>query len=295
MFRLRQSLSSRSGVIRVQKPWVSNLRPHLTSLPFNLKTMFPTIILLGSALALSATATPISTCPSQIGPQGVRVRLPPSLSINPSLSWPVPPVGWYFKPWDMIYASNPQYLGFRNLQYDPTAIDPANPAGLVNDLTSFQLPGNDTIYTTYGVDTPDPRPGFPAVLQYAGTGILTGATGEYSVMAWGCDTAGILYYASYSSETALTATPAGIDIFSTSDSGPDTATTNALIAALNTITHPKIRALVATLTRMTQDGGRNGKPRVVSVFLYLCYMSHWLTVCPECRTCVMIIVRVIKI
>ncbi|WP_218968304.1 hypothetical protein, partial [Klebsiella pneumoniae] len=117
----------------------------------------------------------------------------------------------------MIYASNSQYLGFRNLQYDPTAIDPANPAGQVNDLTSFQVPGNDTIYTTYGVDTPDPRPGFSAVLDYAGTGILTGATSEYSIMAWGCDNTGTPYYVSYSSETALTATPAGIDIFSTND------------------------------------------------------------------------------
>ncbi|KAF2825918.1 hypothetical protein CC86DRAFT_446462 [Ophiobolus disseminans] len=225
--------------------------------------MFLFAIFLASALTLETTATPTATCPAEIGPQGVRIRVPPSLSLNPpSPSWTAPPVGWYFKPWDMIYASNPQYVSFRNLQYDPTAINPANPAGLVNDLTSFQLPGNDTVYTTYGVDTPDPRPGFSAVLQYAGTGIITGATSEYSIMAWGCDSTHTPYYVSYSTVTVLTATPAGIDIFSTNDNGPDAATAQALIAALRTITQPQLKALVATLTKMTQDGCRNGKPRV---------------------------------
>ena len=220
-------------------------------------------ILIYGALALTTTARPASICPHKVGPQGVSARLPPSLSLNPpSPRWSAPPVGWYFKPWNMIYASNPQYLAFRNLQYDPTALDPANPSGQVNDLTSFQLPANDTVYTSYGIDTPNPR--FDAVLEYEGTGILAGATSEYSVMAWGCDTAGTPYYVSYSSETALTATPAGIDIMSTSDKGPDGATVDALIAALKTLTNPKIRALVDALTKMTQDGARNGKPRVVS-------------------------------
>ena len=112
------------------------------------------------------------------------------------------------------------------------------------------------------IDTPNPR--FDAVPEYEGTGILAGATSEYSVMAWGCDNVGTEYYVSYSSETALTATPAGIDIMSTSDRGPDGATIDALIAALKTLTNLKIRALVDALTKMTQDGDRNGKPRVVS-------------------------------
>jgi len=229
-------------------------------------TLFATTLLLYSTLALTTPAVPTLSCPRPIGAQGVRVRTPPSLSLNPSLSWVNPPTGWYFKPWDLIYASNPQYLGFCNLQYDPTVIDHTKPGGQVNDLTSFQLPGNETIITTYGVDTPDPRPGFTAILQYAGTSILTGATSEYSIMAWGCDASNTPYYATYSSESALTATPAGIDIFSTSDKGPDSATVNALITAIKALPSPRIKALAATLTRMTQDGARCGKPRVVSVF-----------------------------
>lgn len=87
----------------------------------------------------------------------------------------------------MIFASNAQYFKLRNLQYDPTAIDPSNPKGAINDLFSFQVPGTNTIFTSYGIDTPDPRPGFKAVLQYAGIGIIAGATGEFSMVAWGCD------------------------------------------------------------------------------------------------------------
>jgi hypothetical protein len=228
------------------------------------------IILIGSALFLTTDATPVLVCPPSIGAHGVHVRLPPSMSLNPALSWVAPPTGWYFKPWDMIYASNRQYLSFRNLQYDPTAIDRSNPAGQVNDLFSFQLPGNDTIYTSYGVDTPDSRPGFTATLQYAGTGIITGATSVYSIIAWGCDASGTPYYASYSSETVLTATPAGIDILSTCEQGPDRATVDSLITAMKALPHPEIKALAANLTRTTHDGARDGKSRVVSAVVLGC-------------------------
>jgi|TARA_R110002003_G_scaffold595_7_gene20750 hypothetical protein len=162
----------------------------------------------------------------------------------------------------MFYATNTQYAAFRNLQYDPTPVDPSNPAGLVNDLSSFQISGNDTIYTSYGIDTPHPT--LPAVLRYAGTGILEGAISEYSMLAWGCDAEGMPYYASYSTAAELSSTPAGIDIMSTRDTGPDEATVDALVEALKELQDEEISHLVATLTKMTQDGGRNGLPRVVS-------------------------------
>jgi hypothetical protein len=160
----------------------------------------------------------------------------------------------------MIYASNQQYALFRNLQYDPTPLDAANPAGLVNDLFSFQLRGNNTVYTSYGVDTPNEK--YAAVLEYNGTGIIAGATSEYSLLAWGCDGDGVPYYASYSTETDVTGTPAGIDIMSTSEEGPDETTVEALVKALKDLPDVEIQGLAANLTRMTQDGGRDGLPRV---------------------------------
>jgi hypothetical protein len=165
----------------------------------------------------------------------------------------------------MIYASNPQYSTLRNLQYDPTPVDPSNPTGQVNDLTSFQSPGSDTIYTSYGIDTPSTQPGWSGVLDYVGTGILADATSQYSLLAWGCDSTGTPYYASYSSVTAVSKTPAGIDVFSTSDKGLDQATADTLLAALKDLPNEEIRGLVRGLMRTVQDGGRDGKQSVSSL------------------------------
>jgi hypothetical protein len=162
----------------------------------------------------------------------------------------------------MIYASNPQYTAFRNLQYDPTPLDLSNPTGKVNDLTSFQLPNNSTIYTTYGIDTPHPT--WPAVLDYTGTGILEGATSQYSLLAWGCDDKRVPYYVSYSTATELTATPAGIDIMSTSDEGVEEATVRVLFEKLGALENAEIRGLVGNLRRMVQDRQRRGAERVSS-------------------------------
>ncbi|KAL6702802.1 hypothetical protein ACN47E_000938 [Coniothyrium glycines] len=212
-------------------------------------------------LAAAAVAEPDTQCPRYIGAAGVRARLPPAFeAAQLQSSWNPPPVGWYFKHWNMIYASNQQYAAFRNLQYDPTAIDPEHPEGLVNDLFSFQLPGNDTIYTTYGIDTPNPD--HDAVLDYNATGIIAGATSEYSLLAWGCDSNKIPYYASYSTATEMTNTPAGIDIMSTVDEGPDSATIDALLQALKDLPNAEIHGLAVNLTKMAQDGGRDGLPSV---------------------------------
>ncbi|KAH7068785.1 hypothetical protein BKA63DRAFT_450163 [Paraphoma chrysanthemicola] len=219
------------------------------------------ITLLAGITASATNSLLAPSCPPHHGPEGVRVRLPPALDgSGHHTSWVAPSPRWYFKPWSMIYASNLQYTAFRNFQYDPTAIDPSEPSGLVNDLSSFQLPGNDTVYTTYGVDTPHTT--YSTVLSYAGTGILEGATSDYSLLAWGCDARGQPYYASYSTAVELSSTPVGIDIMSTSNSGPDEATFEALVKALNNLRNEEIRGLVATLTEITQDGGRNGLPRV---------------------------------
>ncbi|KAH8708366.1 hypothetical protein GQ44DRAFT_715554 [Phaeosphaeriaceae sp. PMI808] len=219
--------------------------------------LLTTLIFVGS-LVITA-ANPISKCPPQKGAKGVRVRLPPWLTANsPYPPWQAPPEGWYFKPWSMFYATNPQYFPFLNLQYDPTPVDLTKPTGQVNDLFSFQL--NNTIYTSYGIDTPDSR--YSAVLNYSGTGIIEGATGIFVLIAWGCDISGAPYYASYSTATPSTNTPAGIDIMSTSAKGLDVATANALINELKCLPNKEIQELSAALRKTTQNGGRDGLGRI---------------------------------
>ena len=219
-------------------------------------------------LAIGVRALAYTTqdgCPRELGAEGVRARIPPTFNTTDhghhhGRAWPAPPVGFYFKPWSMILASNPQYAAMRNVQYDPTPIDPSDPTGLVNDLFSFQFPGNDSIITTYGVDTPHPY--FPAVLDFAGTGILVGATSQYSILVWGCDINKVPYYASYSTAVEFTNTPAGIDLMSTSDQGPDQDTIHAVVEALKKLGSDEITKYVEALERMVQDGGRRGMPRV---------------------------------
>jgi flavin-binding protein dodecin len=99
-------------------------------------------------------------------------------------------------------------------------------------------------------------------LYYAATGVIEGATSEYSMIAWGCDAEDVPYYASYSTAAELTSTPAGIDLMSTSDEGPDQATIEAVVRALKRLGNEEITGLMESLTMMVQDGGRRGMPRV---------------------------------
>jgi hypothetical protein len=160
----------------------------------------------------------------------------------------------------MVYASNPTNLGLRNFQYDPSPVDPAKPFGLINDLGSFQVPGNNTVHTTYGVDTPNGT--YPGVLEFAGTGIIKGAVSEYSVLAWGCDEDRVPYYVNYASATDFTKTPAGIDILSTKAWGMDKKTLAEVIKQLKCLGNAEISGMADGLKKMVNDGARDGKPRV---------------------------------
>jgi hypothetical protein len=177
------------------------------------------------------------------------------------------------------------------LQYDPTPIDSLYPVVQINDLTSFQLPGNETVYTSYGIDKPNPQ--WHAVLDYAGRGILEEATSQYSLLAWGCDSMGTPYYVSYSSASEVTQTPAGIDIMSTNDKGLDKETADTIVAALKNLPNQDVIALAASLSKTVQDGGRDGMPRVsfASTCYVLCELIDWF----GCRLFAMSIARQIRI
>jgi hypothetical protein len=148
----------------------------------------------------------------------------------------------------------------RNLQYISNPIDSADPAGDREDLTSFQLLNNDTVFTSYGIDTPT---SIPAVYSYAGTGVLQGATDFLEILAWGYDCDGVGYRVSYSTLTTLTNTPASVDVLSRRDKGPDRATLNQIQATLVALGNANITALAEKIGPAVQDGARDGLPPVV--------------------------------
>lgn len=132
--------------------------------------------------------------------------------------------------------------------------------GAINDLSSFQVPNNTNIFTSYGVATPNAS--YVDVYEYRGTGILENATSQYSWLAWGCDESYESYYLSYSSASVASGTPAGLDIMCTSEYGIDEDTKNKLLEALKQSGSGEVRKLAGAFVANVQDGGRRGKPRI---------------------------------
>ncbi|PVH95219.1 hypothetical protein DM02DRAFT_660318 [Periconia macrospinosa] len=211
-------------------------------------------------------AAPIDKLVAPIcGVDGVSVRLPLSRFSNNDYKgrpWVAPPRGFYLQPWNMIYATHAANLALRNFQYDPSPVRADKPDGDINDMSSFQVPGSDQVFTSYGVDTRLNIHGDH--LQYSGTGILKGAFSTYSLLAWGCDENNVPYYVNYATETELTKTPAGIDIMSIIDTGLDDKTFGRIQAELKNLGDPEITAMAANLTKTVQDGARRGLPRVTT-------------------------------
>jgi hypothetical protein len=132
--------------------------------------------------------------------------------------------------------------------------------GPLNDLSSFQLPGNNTVYTSYGVATPNPD--YVAVYDYRGTGILENATSQYSWLGWGCDGRGKDYYVSYSTASEASGTPAGIDIMSILDIELDEETKVRVVEVLKLSQSEEIRKIANTFVANVQDGARRGMNRI---------------------------------
>lgn len=191
----------------------------------------------------------------------MELRDPPIFAdATPDPSWTPPPTGWIFKPWYQVLTSNTQVAQLRNFQWDPSPVTSPDPNGPINDLSTFQIPGNDTVFTSYGVAAPNTS--YISVLEYRGTGILENATSQYSWLAWGCDGFGESYYLSYATAAPTTDTPAGIDFMSTSEYGLDESTKNKLVEVLRQSKSEQVRQIAESFVPNIQDGGRRGMPRI---------------------------------
>lgn len=195
-------------------------------------------------------------------PTGLPITFVDNTKTKRHEEWKAPPPEFFLQPWNMFYATHDANLALRNFQYDPSLVNASEPNGNITDLSSFQIPGETKVYTSHGIDTRLSPAGDH--LQYHGTGILEGALSTYTLLAWGCDEYGNPYYANYATETMLTKTPAGIDIMSTSDQGVDDKTFEAIKSGLLNLGNPIVAAMANNLTKTTQDGARDGKPRITT-------------------------------
>lgn len=150
---------------------------------------------------------------------------------------------------------------YRNIQYVPTPINSSEPTGPRNDLSSLQLLNNITVFTTYGVDYP--VPGLKNVYQFNSSGIITGADDVLNILAWGYDSSGTEWYASYSTITTLLNLPASVDVLSRKDNGPTRDTFEAIKCALRELGNADLSKLVDELVAIKQDGARDGEAPIV--------------------------------
>lgn len=202
----------------------------------------------------------------------VTVRLPPTINPDPKMfsSWVAPPPGWFYGNWKVTYTSQPVYLPLQNMQYDGSPVFPQSSTlpGQNNDLTSYQLANDSTVFTAYGIDTPrrsnDPSLGaeWEAVYDFVGTGSLAATNNTWELLAWGYDTRGDGYMAIYETPVAESGQPSGLDILSRSENGPGAGTLKGIYDALLTLGNTELSGLVHSTQKLVIDGQRTGMPPV---------------------------------
>ena len=213
-----------------------------------------------------------STLSSHCLGHNVRARLPPTINPDPKpfSTWVAPPPGWFYGNWKATYTSQPAYFSMQNMQYDFSPVFPQSTStpGRNNDITSFQLANQSTVFTAYGIDTPrrskDPSlgPEWDAVYDFTGMGALATVTNTWQIIAWGYDTLGDGYLVLYETPVAATGASSGLDIESRSENGPSLETLIRIYSALTALGNEELTGLVYSMQKQVVDGRRSGTPPV---------------------------------
>jgi len=132
--------------------------------------------------------------------------------------------------------------------------------GTLQDLTSeFALNETSFVFKNYGIDTPTVINGalVPDSYAYVPTAPLAFANNTWEVIAWGYDSNGVPYAVVY--ETPDAGIGPSLDIMSRDDDGPSKDTLNAIYAGVKSLYNEALNALLASVVKLPQNGGRNGE------------------------------------
>ncbi|KAJ6098473.1 hypothetical protein N7467_000008 [Penicillium canescens] len=174
--------------------------------------------------------------------------------------WQPPPPGWVFGNWKVMKSSNPLYPDLQNMEVDLSPVFPQSKDNInqTNDLTSNQLPGNNQLLVTYGVDTWRP--------QNDGVYIFKSGNGNFTyqleILAWGIDTAGNGYKVTYENEAPAIHGPRALTIESRVVGGPTDETTKAIYKKIKDLGYGPLTDLVGEMRDLVHDGRRDGVPGV---------------------------------
>jgi hypothetical protein len=130
----------------------------------------------------------------------------------------------------------------------------------LNDLTTFEVPGQSTIFGIYGVDTPTSL-GSSLVrdsYSFQPTGPLALGANSWEVIGWGYDEAGVPWAALFETAANVPGQTEALDIISRRASGPSRTTLKMLYNAINGLKNADLAGLLKSVKKLTQNGGRDG-------------------------------------
>ncbi|KAI0077401.1 hypothetical protein K474DRAFT_1674933 [Panus rudis PR-1116 ss-1] len=235
------------------------------------------VTVLCSALLVAAihphhcTASHDSAILSRCSESKVDARLPPTLNPTAELSrrWVAPPTEWMYGNWKVTYSSHPLFLPLLNMQGDRSPVFPqsSKTPGKHNGLFTYQLANSsDTIYSLFGTDMPRRSsnktlgPEWDAVYDWTAGGSLSSIMTTSEILAWGYDSCGAAYTATYATVTSMPNLSPSLIISSRSDKGPSEDTLHAVFEALSCLGNAELAGSVNRTRKHVQNGARDCLP-----------------------------------
>ncbi|MCJ1406256.1 hypothetical protein MMC19_000321 [Ptychographa xylographoides] len=185
--------------------------------------------------------------------QSVIARVPPSLNGPTNPCFRATPGGYFSGLYYQTYTSGSNVQALRNMWLN-TTYDPVT--GGNDDVTSFQVPNCDHIFTSYSNNSFAANEVDVFPFHLGGTPQSTLYLQE--LLAYGTDTAGHDYFVMYGNIPQE-----GIQIASKAMTGPTSTTINNILSALLALENRNITALANQIAAIPHDAARTGLSPVI--------------------------------
>lgn len=177
------------------------------------------------------------------------VRSPPSLSPHNGEQFPLTPTDFFDGVFYDIWASQSPLLGFRNVRTESLTNSETR---TIVDITSFQIPECNYVFTSYITLTP--VRGIADTWSLRGAGKTADLIGTLELVAYGTDAAGYPFYVIYGTGPTF-----GLVFASKNKNVPDEGIFGIVLRALAE-TGPDIQDLVVSGLPIPSNGERDGLP-----------------------------------
>ncbi|KAK8219683.1 hypothetical protein M8818_000657 [Zalaria obscura] len=189
---------------------------------------------------------------------------PPTVSSQPAPpEYEAPSLSFLHGTWHVTHSTLPMWKSKRNVRISYTPLPPSTPSvsaehtDRLDDIVTYQGLSGTKVHEVHGVDkaSSESRDSW----DWRGKGWLMIASSHWEVLGWGQEQAtqdgkpnnwAVTYFA----KTLFT--PAGIDIYSSSESGLQEETVLSIKRALTEIYDEGVKKLAGEILEIKRDGGR---------------------------------------